>query len=300
MGGISTEREVSLRSGAAAAAALERLGHAVTRYDVRDERLEGITPDRFDAVFIALHGRFGEDGQVQRILDARGVPYTGSGADASALAMDKWGARQALVRHGLKVADGVLLKVGQDPVDAARQIAPLGWPVVVKPRHGGSSLGVSLVKEPAALGKAMAAVALQEPEAVVERFVPGREFTMGILGDQVLPPLELVVKREFYDYEAKYSDPSTEYRVDPPIPALPKRRLAEAALKAFRALGCRGMGRADFRLPEDGEPVILEMNTLPGLTDRSDLPMAAAAVGIGFDALCRRILEEAAPAAATR
>ena len=158
-------------------------------------------------------------------------------------------------------------------------------------------MGVSLVRAPEGMAAALASAARTEPEAVVERYIPGREITMGVLGERALPPLELVVRREFYDYEAKYTDPGTEYRVDPPLPAGRRAALETAALKAFRALGCRGMGRADFRLPETGDPVVLEMNTLPGMTDRSDLPMAAAAVGIGFDELCSTILEGAlAPA----
>ena len=300
MGGVSAEREVSLRSGAAVAKALARLGHEVTPVDVVDERLEGVTSRAFDAAFLALHGRFGEDGQVQRILEERGLPYTGSGSEASALAMDKWAARLAMARAGVKVADGILIRVSDEIGTLGRQAASLGWPIVVKPRHGGSSLGVSLVRGAAELPAALAEVKRQEPEAVVERYVPGREFTMGIVGERVLPPLELVTRRDFYDYEAKYSDEGTEYRLDPPLQKAIGLRLEEATLKVFRALGCRGMGRVDFRLPENGEPVALEMNTIPGFTDRSDLPMAAKAAGIPFDQLCQQILEDALAASAVR
>ena len=300
MGGVSSEREVSLRSGAAVSAALGRLGHAVTGYDVVDRRLEGVGTDRFDAAFIALHGEFGEDGGVQRLLEDRGLAYTGSGPEASALCMDKWAARQALARQGIRVADGVLVRSSDPAGTVLRQAAPLGWPLIVKPRHGGSSVGVSLVRSAEGMAAALASAERTESEAVVERYVPGREITMGILGERVLAPLELVVRREFYDYEAKYSDPGTEYRVDPPLPGGRRGALEEAALKSFRALGCRGMGRADFRLPETGDPVALEMNTIPGFTDRSDLPMAAAAAGIGFDELCSMILEDALAASTAR
>jgi D-alanine-D-alanine ligase len=300
MGGVSGEREVSLRSGAAVAKALAHLGHEVKAINVVDELLEGVTSQAFDVVFVALHGRFGEDGQVQRILEARGLPYTGSGSEASALAMDKWAARLAMARAGVKVADGILIRVSDEAALVGRQVAPLGWPIVVKPRHGGSSLGVSLVRTPAELPVALAAVMRHEPEAVVERYIPGREFTMGIVGDRVLPPLELVTRRAFYDYEAKYSDEGTEYRLAPSLPSGVGLRLEEATLKVFRALGCRGMGRVDFRLPEHGEPVVLEMNTIPGFTDRSDLPMAAQAAGIPFDQLCQQILEDALAVSAVK
>lgn len=293
MGGISGEREVSLRSGSAVAAALERQGHQVTRFDVLDERLEGVGPDRFDAAFIALHGTFGEDGTVQRLLQGRGLPYTGSGPEASALAMDKWASRQVLSRHGVAVADGMLIKADGPVETVARQVAPLGWPLVVKPRHGGSSLGVSVVPGPDRLAQALKTAAEEEEEAVVERYIPGREITVGILGGRALPPVEMLTARGFYDYEAKYRDPGTEYRVDPKLAPAERARLEESALKAFRALGCRGMARVDFRLPPEGAPVALEVNTIPGLTERSLLPKAAAAAGIPFEALCATLLEDA-------
>ena len=295
MGGTSGEREVSLRSGRAVAEALNRLGHAATALDVKDEALEGVSRDLFDAAFLALHGGFGEDGRAQRTLTSRGIPYTGSGPEASALAMDKWASRQALSRAGVGVADGVLVKAADPAASIAAQIAAtLGWPVVVKPRHGGSSLGVSVVPSAEALPAALQAAAREEAEAVVERFIPGREMTVGILGEKALPPVEMLTSRGFYDYEAKYRAQDTEYRVDPAMEASSRERLQEAALRAFRALGCRGMGRADFRLPPGGgQPMALEVNTIPGLTERSLLPKAAAKAGIPFDALCSTLLDEA-------
>ncbi len=293
MGGMSSEREVSLRSGKAVAEALVRLGHETTSVDVHDEALEDIGPERFDVAFLALHGGFGEDGRAQRILATRGLPYTGSGPEASALAMDKWAARQALSRAGVAVADGVLILTSTPTREASARMAPLGWPVVMKPRHGGSSVGVTILDSEEGLPEALQAAGREEAEAVVERFIPGREMTVGILGERALPPVEMLTPRGFYDYEAKYQAQDTRYQVDPDMDATARERLQESALRAFRALGCRGMARVDFRLPPDGDPVALELNTIPGLTERSLLPKAAAKAGIPFDSMCTALLEGA-------
>lgn len=281
LGGVSSERDVSLRSGKAVMDGLTAAGFPTTCVDVTDERLEGIDPEAVDVAFVALHGRFGEDGGVQAALEARGVLYTGSGVDASRLAMDKVSAKMLFRVAGIPTADWAVVASADDP--------PMPLPVVVKPRSEGSSLGVSVVRDPAEYRPAVVRALTYGGEALVERFVPGREMTVGILGERRLPLIELRPMREFFDYVAKYQDARTEYVVDPPLTPSERRAVQEAAWAAHEALGCRGMSRVDVILGADG-PVVLEVNTIPGLTERSLLPKAARAAGIEFPALCEEIL----------
>ncbi len=292
MGGVSAEREVSLKSGEAVLTALRRAGHEPVPYDVTDRALPGLAQIEPDVAFIALHGEFGEDGQVQQVLEAIGLPYTGSGPEASRLGMDKLATKRAFIRHAIPTPDYLALGPS-DGTAAAEAAARLGYPLVCKPARSGSSLGVTIVRGPARLAAALADARAHGPTVLLERYVPGREFTVGVLAGEALPMVELVVQGEFFDYEAKYADQATRYIT--PVALLPTlyRKACEAAVRACRAIGCRQMARVDLIYGYDGGLYLLEVNTIPGLTPRSLLPMAAAEAGISFPALCDRLAREA-------
>jgi len=290
MGGRSAEREVSLRTGAAVLAALRRCGHQAVEIDAGRDLPQVLARRRVSVAFIALHGRGGEDGTVQGLLECLGIPYTGSGVLASALAMDKKQSKGIFRAHGLPTPDFEVLVRG---VPGAWPLERLEPPVVVKPVGEGSSVGMSVVRTRAAMAKALATALRYDPEALVEMFVPGRDLTVGVLGDQVLPVVEMRPRGGFYDYSAKYKKGETEYLVPAPLTARQAARTQELALAAHRTLGCRGASRVDFRLDERGRPLLLEVNTIPGMTETSLLPKSAAALGIGFDELVARILAAA-------
>jgi D-alanine-D-alanine ligase len=283
-GGPSSEREVSLRSGAAVAGGLRRAGYEVTEIDVTAPRLE--LPDGLDGVFIALHGEFGEDGTVQRLLEERRLPYTGSNPEASRASFDKRLSRAVCSAAGLPIPGGELVRAGGRPKRA--------WPVVIKPPCQGSTIGVHKVTRadewPAALEDALR----YGDEALVEEYVPGRELTVGLLGGAALPVIEVVAPEGWYDYQAKYhSQGRTEYRVPAPLTPDLETRSRRLAEDVFRALGCRGFGRVDFRLRPDDALFVLEMNNIPGFTETSLLPKAARVAGLEFADLCARIMEMA-------
>jgi D-alanine-D-alanine ligase len=292
LGGFSSEREVSLRSGAAVAKALRERGHEVCEVDVRDERVAGLDGARPDVAFIALHGAFGEDGGVQALLESKGIPYTGSGPAASRRAMDKVEAKDRFLAAGVPVAPHITVRRDEGERGVLERILAFGMPVVVKPRAEGSSVGVTIHKVPDALDRGLAEAFRYHPEALVERFIAGRELTVGILEDRALPVVEMKPAREFFDYEAKYQDDRTVYIVDPPLGAAERERVQAAARDAHRALGCEGFSRVDLILTAAGEPCMLEVNTVPGLTERSLLPKAARAAGIEFPELCERIVRD--------
>lgn len=291
LGGFSSEREISLRSGRAVAEALRtKAGVEVRPVDVRDERVEELAAGSCDVAFIALHGRFGEDGGVQEVCERREIAYTGSGPRASRLALDKVQAKELFSAAGLTTAPWRVCPAADGIERACAGVAALGaGPVVVKPRTEGSSVGVSIVRAPGQLEPALREAWRFGPDALVERFVAGREFTSGVLGELSLPLVELRPKREFFDYQAKYQDDRTEYIVAPPLPPEVTRRVQQAGLGAHRALGCKGFSRVDVILAESGEPVVLEVNTIPGMTERSLFPKAARAAGIPFPDLCERL-----------
>jgi D-alanine-D-alanine ligase len=302
MGGLSRERGISLLSGDGVARALESRGHEVIRITVDDEEVAALAAARPDVAFIALHGRFGEDGGVQRRCAAFGIPYTGSGPEASWRALEKSVAKALFEEAGVPTPPWVRLEPPFDGRAAGALVGErVGFPCVVKPVAEGSSIGVTIVRAEAALAPALAEIARLGGAALVERFVAGREFTVGILGEEALPPIELVPRRSFYDYEAKYAaDAGTEYRVDPPLEPALREALARTALAAHRALGCEDLSRVDLRVGETGSPLVLEVNTIPGMTARSLLPKAAAAAGIEFGRLCERICEHALARAGRR
>jgi len=287
MGGRSAEREVSLRTGAAILAALRRLGRRAVGIDAGPDLPRQLARKKVDVAFIALHGRGGEDGTVQGLLECLGIPYTGSGVLASALAMDKKHSKWVFRAHGLATPDFEVMTRG---VQGAWPLERLEPPVVVKPICEGSSVGVSVVRTRGALARALKMAFRYDPEALVETYVPGRDLTVGVLDDLALAVVEMRPRGGFYGYDSKYNKGKTEYLVPAPLTARQAGRTRELALAAHRALGCRGASRVDFRLDERGRPQLIEVNTIPGMTATSLLPKSAEAVGIGFDELVARIL----------
>jgi D-alanine-D-alanine ligase len=288
LGGNSAEREVSLKSGAAVLAALQRQGVDAHAFDPAKRSLGDLAMAEFDRVFIALHGRYGEDGCIQGALELMELPYTGSGVMASAIGMDKWRTKLLWQAAGLPTPDWALLEADSDFAAIEKQ---LGLPIFVKPAREGSSIGMSKVKQPGELKAAYEKAAEFDSLVLAEKFVDGGEFTCAILGGQPLPMIHLVPKNEFYDYEAKYLRDDTEYRCPCDLPAEQEKAIQALCLKAFNVVGCQGWGRVDVMLDSKGNPYLLEINTSPGMTDHSLVPMSARVAGIDFDALCLRILE---------
>jgi D-alanine-D-alanine ligase len=269
-------------------AALTRLGVDAHAFDPARRSLGDLAMAEFDRVFIALHGRYGEDGCIQGALELMNLPYTGSGVMASAIGMDKWRTKLLWQAAGLPTPAWALLEAGTDFAAVESQ---LGLPLFVKPAREGSSIGMTKVKRPGELAAAFAKAAEFDSLVLAERFVDGGEYTCAVLGHEALPMIRLIPKNEFYDYEAKYLRDDTEYRCPCDLPAAQERAIQTMCLKAFDVVGCRGWGRVDVMLDRAGNPYLLEINTSPGMTDHSLVPMAARVAGIDFDALCRRILE---------
>jgi D-alanine-D-alanine ligase len=291
LGGTSAERPVSLNSGAAVLAALTRAGVDAHAFDPARRNLSDLASGEFDRVFISLHGRYGEDGCMQGALELLDLPYTGSGVMASALGMDKWRTKLLWRAAGLPTADWEILTADSDFAAVERK---LGLPIFVKPAHEGSSIGMSKVTRAGGLQAAFAAAAEHDPLVLAEKFIGGAEYTAAILGNTPLPliRLELPQAVEFYDFEAKYLRNDTQYHCPSGLAPEQERAYQAMALEAFRLVGCRGWGRIDFMLDTDGQPYLLEVNTSPGMTDHSLVPMAARVAGVEFDALCLAILEQ--------
>ena len=288
MGGLSAERDVSLKSGHAVHGALLQRGvdaHAVDAgEDVWQQLGQG-----FDRVFIALHGRGGEDGVIQGALETLGLPYTGSGVLGSALGMDKLRSKWLWQALGLAVPEFVVIDEESKPEEL---IAKLGLPLMVKPTREGSSLGVSKVTDVAQLPAALAAARVLDDCVIAERFIQGGEYTCAILGHEALPMIRIETPRAFYDYQAKYFADDTRYLCPCGLDQAQESEFQCLALKAFAVLGCHGWGRVDFMLDGKGQPWLIEVNTVPGMTDHSLVPMAARQAGLSFDELVWRILEE--------
>jgi D-alanine-D-alanine ligase len=291
LGGRSAEREVSLNSGAAVLAALLRSGVDAYPFDPAVQNLQALVDDGFDRVFIALHGRFGEDGTVQGALELLGIPYTGSGVMASALGMDKWRSKLVWLAAGLPIPDYTLLDESSDWNAVAHQ---LGLPLFVKPANEGSSVGISKVKAASELPAAYREAARHDPLVLAERFIGGGEYTVSILGEQALPVIKIEPAVEFYDYEAKYLRNDTRYLCPSDLSGVQESEMQRLAKHAFALIGGQGWGRVDFLMDEAGKPYLLEANTSPGMTDHSLVPMAARQAGLSFDQLVLRILELAA------
>lgn len=290
MGGKSAEREVSLKSGAAVLAALRSSGVDAHRFDPSEKPLEALHAEGFQRVFIALHGRGGEDGSLQGALDLLAIPYTGSGVLASALAMDKWRSKLVWQASGLPVPDFVVLDAASD---FAAVEARLGLPLFVKPANEGSSIGISKVKRAGELRAAYELAARYDACVIAEKYLAGGEFTVGVLAGQALPVIRIVPATEFYDYDAKYLRDDTEYRIPSGLGEKSEAEMRDLALRAFAVLGVRGWGRMDLMLDGAGRIYCLEANTSPGMTDHSLVPMAAKAAGIPFAQLVLTLLEEA-------
>ncbi len=285
MGGPGSERAVSLATGAGVVAALRSLGAEVSEVDVAGT--DFALPAGTEIAFNAIHGTFGEDGQVQRILEARGVAYTGEGVRGSELAIDKIASKRRFVERGVATAPFEVLENGALPAMPA--------PLVVKAPREGSSVGVFIVREAGKLGDAMRDAHRFGRELLVEKYVAGRELTVGILGDEVLPVLEIIAKKDFYNFENKYpflnpNAAGADHFCPAPLSAEETQRVQAVALAAHRALGLEVYSRVDLLLDADGQPWVLEVNTIPGMTPASLLPEAAAAAGISYAELCRRIV----------
>jgi D-alanine-D-alanine ligase len=284
LGGPSAEREVSLRSGAAVAQALRSLGHEVAELDPRDDSWS-LAPGT-EVVFLALHGTYGEDGTVQRRLEELGVPYTGCDPEASRIAFDKHLTKQRCVGAGIPTARFLLL-------DSPAARWPLGWdpPVVLKPVRQGSSVGLQFVERVADFARALGEALRYDSQVLLEEKIAGRETTVGILAGAALPLVEVRPRTGVYDYQNKYTPGTTEYLCPAPFDEPTTRRVQEAGLGASRAVGGRDYGRVDVMVRATGEPVVLEVNTLPGMTETSLLPKAAAAAGLGYAQLCQRMVD---------
>jgi D-alanine-D-alanine ligase len=290
LGGKSAEREVSLKSGTMVLNALRSRGVDAHGFDPKERDVSALVKERFERTFIALHGRFGEDGTVQGVLEWLGIPYTGSGVLASALAMDKLRTKRIWQAEGLPTAPYAVLTGESDFKAVARR---LGTPLFVKPASEGSSVGMTKVKRAADLEEALALAVNYDPVVIAEKFVDGAELTVGILAEQALPIIRIQTPREFYDYEAKYIADDTRYLIPCGLPKAKQTQLQALCLKAFQALGCTGWGRVDLMLNRQGRPYLLEVNTSPGMTDHSLVPMAARAIGLSYEELCIKVLEGA-------
>jgi D-alanine-D-alanine ligase len=287
MGGPGSERAVSIATGTGAAKALRSLGVDVVEVDVKGPEFE--LPAGIELAFLCIHGTFGEDGQLQQILEDRGVAYTGEGVAESELAFDKIRSKDAFRRDGVTTPYWQVVTLGQRPT--------IPIPFVIKAPRQGSTVGVHIIKSDREVDAAMADVSKYDREVLVEKFIPGRELTIGILGDQALPILEIIPKGGVYDFTNKYpflnpgAGGGAEHVCPAKIPEEQTRAIQDLALRAHRALGLQVYSRVDVLLPEEGEPTVLEVNTIPGMTEASLLPEAAAAAGIGYAQLCARIIE---------
>lgn len=287
-GGRSAEREVSLKSGNAVLAALQRSGVDAHGFDPAVQDLHGLLDEGYQRAFIALHGRYGEDGTVQGALELMGIPYTGSGVMASALAMDKWRTKLVWQAAGLPIPAYEMLSADSD-FDAVVQ--RLGLPLFVKPANEGSSVGISKVKQASELRAAYEEAARHDKLVIVEQYIGGGEYTAAIVGGQALPVIRIEPANEFYDYEAKYLRDDTRYLCPCGLPPEKEAEMQHLAQLAFTLIGGQGWGRVDFLMDEAGKPYLLEINTSPGMTDHSLVPMAARQAGMNFEQLVLRVLE---------
>lgn len=290
MGGPSGEREVSLRSGAAVLKALQERGYRAVGIDANANLLSDLKKEKIEVCYNALHGTFGEDGVVQGLLESARIPYSGSGVSACVLTMDKILTKRLLGLQKIPSAEDVVVQ--KSHIDTIPKISFAG-PYVVKPSREGSSLGISICDGQAQLPKAIAEAAKFEGDILVEKFIAGRELTVGIVGDAVFPPVEIVSKNAFYDYQAKYTKGYSQYFCPAEIPREVTEKLSDLALKSYRVLGCRGGARVDFRLDANQSAFVIELNTSPGMTELSLLPMGAKAYGLSFADLVECVLDSA-------
>jgi D-alanine-D-alanine ligase len=287
-GGTSSEREISLRSGTACLAALQKRGVDAHEFDPRDKPLAELITRKFDRVFIALHGPGGEDGTLQGALEFLGLPYTGSGVMGSAIGMDKLRTKRLAQAVGIPTTDYMVLR---SPADLDNCIERLGLPMIVKPATQGSSVGMTKVEKADQLLGAYQAAALLEPDVFAEPWITGAEYTVAILQGRALPSIRIETPATFYDYQAKYFRTDTKYFCPSGLSPEAEKHLANLAQGTFTAVGAEGWGRADFMMDKAGKPYLLEINTVPGMTDHSLVPMAALALDINFEQLVWQVLE---------
>ena len=291
-GGDSDEREISLKSGTAVESALAQSGHRVLHLDPAIVEIAGIDWSQFDVAFIALHGRFGEDGQVQDLLEKAGVRYTGSNATASRIAFSKSAAKEKFAECGVPTPNSILIHYTDDLDRIRQQADQIGYPLVVKPDSQGSSLGISIVRNPYDLANAVRLCFQFDGFGLLEAMIEGTEWTVGLIDRETLPAIQIQTNREFYDWQAKYVDDDTQYIFDAAVAPSLIQRIEATGFAACAAIGTSGMARADIRLDAHHQPWVLEVNTVPGMTDHSLLPKAAARMGISFPALCDRLVQD--------
>lgn len=290
-GGSSSEREISLRSGKAVYDALIAAGFNAVLLDVKADKVQDmIRSAGIDAAFIALHGKFGEDGTIQKMLEDFRIPYTGSGVEASRLALDKIASKTAFLKNNIPTPRYTVFEKGKY---SASDIEHIELPVVVKPQFEGSSIGLSIVRQRGDLAEAIDKALGFGGKVLLEEYIEGRELTVGILHDMPLPVIEIVTRNRVYDYGAKYSDPATQYLVPAPLVKAQYETAQKLGKAAHEALGCRSFSRVDMMMSSAGVIYVLEVNTIPGMTARSLLPKAAAAQGIDFNTLCARLVDDA-------
>lgn len=293
MGGQSAERAISLKTGQAVYEALRRRRYNVVTIDVDPSVPQKLRAKKVEVAFVALHGPGGEDGTIQGMLEVMGIPYTGSGVRASAIAMHKVTAKTLLAHHGIPVPIGTVIRAEQRSLRAQGLPAGLRWPVVVKPAAQGSTIGVTIVRNPSGWRRALRQAFQYDPEVLVESYIAGRELTVSVLDGTALPVVEILAPAGFYDYAAKYQKGRTQYLCPAPLSSPLERQLRDLAVKTYRLIGCQGAARVDFRVDRRGRPYVLEVNTVPGMTETSLLPMAAAEAGFNYGALTERILSSA-------
>jgi D-alanine-D-alanine ligase len=299
MGGQSPEREVSLRTGTAVHRSLSRRGYDAVTIDVGPTLYRDLQEQKIEIAFVSLHGPGGEDGVIQGFLETVGIPYTGSSLQANALGMHKVTTKTILAAHKIPVPAGTVIMRGEKvPSGTALRSAKLRWPVVVKPASQGSTIGVTIVRKPSQWSDALELAHRYDREAMVEAYIPGHEVTVSLIGSgegapMVLPAVEIVAPEGFYDFSAKYEKGKTQYLCPAPLSAAIIKQIRTLALKTYQVMGCDGAIRVDFRITPRGHPYVLEINTVPGMTETSLLPMAAAQAGIDYDELTERILQSA-------
>ena len=289
MGGLSREREISLKTGKAILKALTEKGYMVTPIDVGDDIAEKLVKEKIEYAFLALHGRFGEDGTIQGMLELMRIPYTGSGVLASALAMHKIMSKKFFLCEKIPTPRFEIFQRDEINKDHPKKIS-LPLPIVVKPAREGSTIGISIVRKDEELGPALKKAGEYDEEILVEEFMKGREITVGILENIPLPVIEIVPKSGFYDYHSKYTKGETQYILPARIPREKYLYAQNIGLRAFQELGCSSLGRVDLMTDEDENPFVIDVNTMPGMTETSLLPKAASYAGIPFEDLVERIL----------
>ena len=285
MGGYSAEREISLMSGKAVYKALLKNNVECFSFDLTDDNLDKLWIKEFDKAFIVLHGRGGEDGYIQSLLDKRKIPFTGSGVEASNLCMNKANTKDVWLKHELPLSPSIVATQGKpiNPIDF-----PLPW--AIKPTLEGSSIGITKVENKSELNMALELAWQYNDEALIEHWIEGDEYTVAILGNQALPSIKIISDHDFYDYDSKYFSNKTEYLCPSDLSDQQEKNIREIAMKAFNLTGASGWGRADFILDKDKNPYLLEINTVPGMTSHSLVPMAAKAAGMNFEQLVLKIL----------